>query len=364
MISQKENVALPKSVDEYTRRFWFASLEASWRGQRVTAHWDARRLNWPCLLHAAAYHRVLASFGPAWEGLDGLPEPVLDEVWVARATAEQRGRAAMAGIQDLEDAARKHSLRLVLLKGATYLLDAFACLGDREMRDVDVLAPRKDMDVLTRELCQRDYEAHDLRRQRIFQREATTIEVHLEAINRRRFWRLLPPQQLLARAEPDSRWPPLLRLSTADEAVLLVLHAYHHRCRQAIWLRDLAAWWRVRQPDPDRILDAFHRTNTRRIGWMAWRGIERMGWEMPRSWLPQAWGVTPVFDRLVRRYWDRDAILARTSLAPVLRRRWLEFHGAEGALAKFLVCAPWVSPRSLGELYRTWKHTEKAREQA
>jgi hypothetical protein len=364
MISQKKSVALPKSVDDYTRRFWFGSLEASWKGQSVAACWDARRLNWPCLLHAARHHRVLASFRRVWEGIEELPESVKDEVWVAQAMAEQRGRAAVAGIQDLKDAAQKHSLRLVLIKSASYLLDAFAGFGDREMLDVDVLARSQDIDVLTQELCQRGYESHDLRRQRVFEREATTIEVHLEAINRRRFWRLFPPQPLLARAEADNRWAPLLRLSTADEAVLLVLHAYHHHYRQAIWLRDLAAWWRVRRPDPDEILDAFRRANVRRIGWTAWRGVERMGWEMPRSWQPQTWGVTPAFDRLVCWYWNGDPIQAGTSPRSVLRRRWLEFRGAEGALAKVMVCAPWFSSRSVHELYHAWRHVEKAPEQA
>ena len=362
MISQKKSVALPKSVDEYTRRFWFGSLEASWKGQRVAAHWEACRLNWPYLLHLAHYHRVLASFGRAWEGLDGLPEPVKDDVWVAQAMAEQRGQAAVVGIEDLKDAARKRSLRLVLIKSASYLLDAFAGFGDREMLDVDALALPQDIDVLTQELCQRGYESHDLRRQRVFTREATTIEVHLEAINRRRFWRLLPPQELLARAEVDDRWAPLQRLSTADEAVLLALHAYHHHYRQAIWLRDLAAWWRVRRPDPGELLDAFRQANARRIGWTAWRGIERMGWEMPRSWQPQIWGVTPAFDRLVGWYWDRHAIQAGTSPGSVLRRRWLEFRGAEGAVAKFLACAPWFAPRSVHELYDAWKHVEKVPE--
>ncbi len=359
MFSHKQSIALPKRIDEYTLRFWFASLEASWKGQLIRNGWDIDRLNWPYLLWAASFHRVLASFGHVWEEVKGLPESVWDEIWVAREMAGQRGEAAIMGIRDLSGISQQHSLRLVLIKSASYLLDAFSSFRDREMLDIDVLALPQDAEILSQELRRLGYEFQELRSQRVFRRGKVVIEVHLEAISRKRFWRLLPPARLLECSEANRRWPPLLNLSPSDEAILLALHAYHHHYRQAIWLRDLAAWWRVRNPDPSEILTAFKQAQVTRIGWGAWRGIERMGWKIPESWHPQQWGVKSTLDRFVCRYWDRDAFRTSTSLRLVLLRRWLEFHQAQGAVAKLMVCSPWFTLRSQRELYRAWKGVER-----
>ena len=343
----------PRLERDYDRRFWLKSLEASWKGQELDESWDASRLDWPSLLATAQVHRVTASLGRLWEGLDGLPDALGQEVWLAREFAERRGQAVLAGIADLGSIARERSLRPVLMKSLSYLLDVFAGFRDREVLDVDVLVSAADAEVLAAELVNRGYSASRLRRQRVLVKGLVDIELHLEVSNRRRFWRLLPPAELIARAQPDPRWPPLGRLATSDEAVVLVLHAYHHRHRQALWLRDLAAWWRARGPAPGEILAAFQRLNIERIGWVAWRGLERIGWQRPEAWRPELWRADPAFDRLAADYWDNNLISPRSPGEMLQLNRRLELAQAQGIADKLRVCLPWFSPGGLRERWRT-----------
>ena len=342
----------PRLDGDYDRRFWLKSLEASWKGEELAAGWDAAKLDWGALLAVAQVHRVTASLGRLWQGVDGLPDAVGQEVWLARELAERRGQAVLAGIADLSSIARERSLRPVLMKSLSYLLDAFAGFRDREVRDLDVLVTAADAEVLAAELTDRGYSASRLRRQRVLVKGLVDIELHLEASNRRRFWKLLPPEELIARSQVDPRWAPLGRLATSDEAVVLVLHAYHHRYRQALWLRDLAAWWRARGPAPGEILAAFRRLNIERIGWVAWRGLERIGWRRPETWRPELWCADPAFDRLVANYWDRNLVDPGGPREMVMLNRRLELAQAQKIGDKLRVCLPWLSPGGLRELWR------------
>ncbi|MFB0564749.1 MAG: nucleotidyltransferase family protein [Candidatus Aminicenantaceae bacterium] len=355
MLPDKKKIPVVQVADKYTRKFWLASLEASWKGKVLGNEWDISRINWPYLLWVANFHRVTASLYRVWKGIDSLPDSASDELWIAREIAERRGKAILSGIHDLRSIAKKHSLPIAIIKSASYVFDAFLDFRDREALDLDVLILPKDIELLTQELQKLGYMVEKRRCQHVFKKGDIYIEAHLQAINRRRFWRILPPEKLINRSSEDPRWSPLLKLAIQDEAILIVLHAYHHGYLEDIWLRDLAAWWRVRNPDPEKVLAGFKRIGVARIGWVAWRGIERIGWKMPDKWKPESWNVNPSFDNLAMEYWNCKELKVVNPFSFEFIRRKLEFCEAEGFMAKLRVCLPWFSSKSLHELYMAWR---------
>jgi hypothetical protein len=349
-VSRPPEQPCPRLDGDYIRQFWLKSLEASWRGQELEGSWDAARLDWRSLWAAAQIHRVAAGLGRLWERMAGLPDAVGQEVWLAREFAERRGRAVREGLADLSSVARERAVRPVLMKSLSYLLDAFTGFRDREVQDIDVLATAADARMLAAGMTARGYAVSGLRRQLVLVKGLVDIELHQEASNRRRFWRLLPTAELLARSQPDPHWPPLGRLATGDEAIVLVLHAYHHCHRQALWIRDLAAWWRVRDPSPEEILADFLRLNIRRIGWVAWCGMERIGWRRPQAWTPEKWDADAAFDRLVADYWDHRLLDFGSARDTLMLGRRLEWAQARGIGDKLRVCLPWFSLGAMREL--------------
>lgn len=354
----RRHLAAKGQVDDYTLRFWYASLEASWQGTSLNDRWDPDKLDWVYLVWAGTFHRLLEGFGRIWGQIQGIPEAVADDLWMAREIARHHGKAVVSGIHDLQDIASKHSIRLAIMKSPCYVLDAFSGFEDRKVMDVDVLVLAGDFEPVSAILHQLGYQSQKHRYDTIFFNGKSTIEIHRAATNRRRFFKLLSTGQILDRAEIDPRWQPLLRLSTTDEALVLVLHAFHHFYRQALWIRDLAAWWKVRNPEPDEILAAFRRLGLSRTGWVAWRGAERMGWRMPKSWRPRLWSCSPGFDRFVGLYWDHNVRQKEESYHFILMQRWLEFRQAQGIKSKLRSLSPCFSKRNLCELYRVWRRRD------
>ena len=347
----KMNHKLPEATtlvaDSYSRRFFLTSVEASWKGESLKGEWDHSQIDWPYILFMGHHHRVLESFLSLWEGNVRAPVNIQNEIWIAQEMAANMGRLLESGITDLQEIARRHAIRLVLLKSPGYVEEGFGGFRFREVRDLDILASPDDVPCLTDELGKKGYNMHKLRVQRVFTKDSLRIEVHLKPIGRRRYWGLLPSSEMIARAEESRLHSPLLSLNCRDEALMLILHARHHEYRQALWLRDVAAWWRIRNPDPEEILQAFREIGLMRTAWIAWRGMEQFGWEMPDSWKPERWNINTTFDRRVIRYWEVTWKYTGETLRQFLLRMQLQLSEAEGFMAKIRTFLPMISANEI-----------------
>ena len=346
----------PTPTSDPSRAFWDACLTATALGRPLHGDWDAAALDWKRLLAAAQAHRVVESFKTLWEAIPDLPADVADELWVARQMAVAQGRVITDAIEDLRSVGRETGIRMAILKSPVYLFDAFKDFGERAVRDVDILAAQPEFPALCRALVERGYRMATQRYGAVLTGRSAQIDVRFVATNRRRFFRLLPARMLLDSAAIHPRFDPLLCLSPPDDAVVLVLHAFHHAYREALWLRDLVAWWRVRNPDPQAVFRAFDRLGLTRTAWVAWMAMTRMGWTMPGAWTAQMWHVSGRFQRLVDRYWQRlDPFGRDDTVADVLFRRRLEWAQARGIEAKCRVLSPCFSWRNLSELHKLWR---------
>ena len=352
---QTSSKATTRLADSYSRRFFLALLEASWRGESIEGAWDLSQIDWPFIRFMGHHHRVIEDFRPLCEGDLMAPANIQNDIWIAQEMAEQLGRLLQCGLKDLREIARRHAMRLVLLKSPTYVAEAFGGFRFREVRDLDILASPDDVPCLTDELVKKGYSMHNLRVQRVFTKDRLRIEVHLKPIGRRRYWGLLPEWEMIARAEELATYRPLFKLNRRDEALMLVLHARHHEYRQALWLRDVAAWWRVRNPDPDEIWMAFRDVGLLRTAWVAWRGMEQFGWEIPASWKPERWHSDPTFDRRVDRYWKISWQYAGETLGQFLLRMQLQLSEAEGFMAKIRTLLPMISANEISGFYAALK---------
>jgi len=246
---------------------------------------------------------------------------------------------------------------MALLKSPTYIVQAFNGYERREVHDIDMLAFGTDMPVITQGLLELGYETEQRTRQHkggecLFFKKDLLIEVHKVASNRRRFQRLLSTEDLLQRAIITEHYSPLLKLSDSDEALIMVLHAYHHGWREALWIRDLAAWWRIRNPNPNEVLETFKAVDLLRTGWMAWIGMSIIGWSLPEAWTLQNWCAHPAFDRQARMFWHQCLGRIGQSRELFLRRRYLEVILAQSWQSKLSALAPIFSWRSLSEFCR------------
>ena len=178
------------------------------------------------------------------------------------------------------------------------------------------------------------------------------IEVHLSASNRRRFQTLLSTKAILHRADRFDLYPPLLRMTPADDAIVFALHAYHHKYRQILWLRDFCAWWRIRDPDAHALLAAFKTLSIERIGWITWVGMEYLGWRMPPSWTRQQWDCSSRLSQCAHAFWQDSLFQLEETYRHVLLRQQIELRSAKGVRSKLGALTPLFSWRNISELYR------------
>lgn len=340
-----------------TQRFWLASLEASWKGPVNLESPDLSLIDWSWLLRAAKRHRVLESVHFIWNTLPGVPENVKHQSWVASEMARQRGDVIKQALNELQSIAEKHHLRIVLLKSPTYLAETILGFEKRYVQDIDILIKEEDLPTLSRELKCLGYQDEGRWRRHkgkewLFHKEKVLVEVHLSASNRKRFQRMLSTKAIVDRATPFSLRPPLLRMTHSDEAILFVLHAYHHKYRELLWLRDFCIWWQCRNPDPNAILVAFKALSIERIGWMTWVGMEYLGWRLPDTWTPQLWACSSKFHQCIQTFWHRNAFQCEDTYGQTLLRQQLELRSAMGLRSKIWALFPLFSWRNISELYR------------
>lgn len=347
-------------ADQITKQFWLSCLKSSWRGTSPEENIDLSGVNWHWILSAARYHRILESVNHLWESNNSIPETVRREAWCASQMARHKSKAIIEALGELQDIVRKDNLQVVLLKSPTYIFEAFSGFEQRNVEDIDILTQAKDLRILASELKILGYQGENRRRRHkgqewLFHNGKVLIEIHLSASNRKRFQRLLSIKSLIDHAKIFEPFAPLLRMSPEDEALIFVLHAYHHGFREALWLRDLSAWWEIRNPAPNLILSTFKHIGLGRIGWIAWLGMEYMGWNMPHGWNYSRWGCSSSFDRLVRRFWQNNIYQSGETRQLILLRRWLELCAAQGIRLKLGAFFPLFSWRSISQIYRPRK---------
>ncbi len=347
----------PHVPNEATRNLWLASLAASWKGRLSLDALDSRGTDWPWLLQAAKRHRILESVCCVWDTLPDVPDAIKCQSWMASEKARHRGEAVRQALNELQGVADRHGLQIVVLKSPTYLTEASFGFDKRYVQDIDLLVHETDLDILRREIECLGYQGEGRRRRHkgrewLFRRGDMLIEVHLSASNRRRFQTRLSTDAIIGRAGPFDLHPPLLRMAHTDDAIVLALHAYHHKYRRLLWLRDFCVWWRIRDPDPHAVLAAFKALSLERIGWITWMGMECLGWRRPSSWTARQWDCSSRLSQCVQAFWQDSLFRLEETYSQALLRRQIELRSAKGVRSKFGALTPLFSWRNISELYR------------
>lgn len=347
--------------DFRTRDFWLASLAASWRKEPMGDDWRGTRLDWGYLLYMGEYHRVLESIAGYWGEVVNMPDDVPPLIWMKQELAAEKGRLLEQGLEELTGLVNAHpKARIVVMKSPGYVLEAFGGYQYRDISDLDIVVDSSHREAISDALVRLGYIRDDWRCQRIFTRGRIAIEMHLEIIGRKRFWRHLPPDALLSRAHSWPAHPDLYRLADLDELLGLVLHARRHEYSRWLWLRDLAMWWRIRKPDPYQILNLFKELNLQRVAWVVWRGMEKIGWSMPESWNPTIWQAGPRFDCAVRDFWTEFSSYSGLSW-PTLVAWWrIEAGEGQGIVASARTVMPWVSKKRIHQLFLARQATKNS----
>jgi hypothetical protein len=340
----------PFQPDEANRKFWFRSLEASWRFETVNSGDIPGSLDWGYLYWMANVHRVLEDMIRVWEPVPDIPESLQHEFWFHANKAERLGRPIEEGMAYLDQVSGDTGIPVVIMKSPAYVGDAFGSYKYREVRDLDILSRPSDFQRLSDRLEKDGFSVQDLRNQRVFSRDDFRIEFHHQALSRRRHKNLLPVVELLERAVPLHSTRNLLRLADLDEIVLIALHARNHDFRRYMWLRDIPAWWRVRNPDPDTVFQCFKELGVERTGWITWRGMEQLGWKIPDSWSPGEWGISPTFDRCIQDFWNALANDTGVTLPVELGWRRVEFREGRGLIGKIETVGPWFAWRRIVQI--------------
>lgn len=343
-------LAAPFRPDDASRQFWLRSLEASWRFERMRTEDTPPDLDWGYLSWMAAYHRVLEDMIRVWEPVPGMPSVLQDAFWFRSKNAERLGRQIEDAVDYLDDVCGALGIAVVVMKSPAYVPAVFGSYTFRDVRDLDVFSSQADFFRLTERLKADGFTFQDWRSQRVFDRDQLRVEFHHQVLSRKRHKNLLCKERLLERAVPLDGTRQLLRLADLDEIVLLALHARNHDFRRLIWLRDIPAWWRVRNPDPGAVLARFKELGVERTGWIVWRGMQKMGWPMPESWIPEVWGVLPQLDCRIQDYWQAYYRDSGVTLPVELSWRRVEFGEGRGLVGKMETVAPWLAWKRMDQI--------------
>jgi hypothetical protein len=220
--------------------------------KRARAAELARQADWGKLVELALAGGIAGLVGRNLEGLDAPREPRLRLV-LASLRAEQQNRALVSEAVRLCAEAEAAGLTLIPLKGcALNLARPYAELGLRSMCDLDLLAPRQELEALGSFLLERGYRAgqHQDRHRRFLHHlgylgerggEAISLELHWTALHVM-FSRADEDRGMLARAERWSHGGAAVRVLGPEDSLLVVaLHLAVHRFRaQLKWLVDVA----------------------------------------------------------------------------------------------------------------------------